>query len=337
MATARDWRQMRPADGPHPAGVDDIDELNTVFSDAFSERYRKDGLVGVRVPFLNPAIWRYAIEDATPGPGATASERGSGAMLWRGAKGEVIAFNIVHGSGTEGWMGPLAVRPDLQGAGIGKEVVRAGLDWLRARSARVIGLETMPRTMDNIGFYSALGFVPRGLTVTVTLEATTAERSPATLRTLPARDRDAMVEACRALVAAKVPGLDFSRELLLTAALDLGDTVLLTDAAGGRLRGFALCHTVPLVEGRVREEVRVLKLVLDRDEDLEPMLRRLSDFARRAGTRRYAIRMQAGYPAHYARLVQIGARVRWTDLRMTLVGHEETVPATGIVLSNWEI
>jgi hypothetical protein len=29
--------------------------------------------------------------------------------------------------------------------------------------------------------------------------------------------------------------------------------------------------------------------------------------------------------------------VRWSDLRMTLEGYAEVVPATGIVLSNWEI
>src|SRR5205085_54747 len=84
--------------------------------------------------------------------------RADGAMLWRNDRGDVAAFNIAHLSGTEGWMGPLAVRPELQGHGLGKEIVRAGVTWLRERGARVIGLETMPRTMDNIGFYSSLGF-----------------------------------------------------------------------------------------------------------------------------------------------------------------------------------
>jgi GNAT superfamily N-acetyltransferase len=324
MASARDWHQMRRADGPLPVRTADIPELNQVFSDAFSERYRKDGLVGVRVPFLNPAIWQYAIADA-----------GDGAMLWRGERGDVIAFNIAHASGSEGWMGPLAVRTDLQGSGIGKEIVRAGLEWLDARAVRVVGLETMPRTMDNIGFYAGLGFVPRALTITLTMEAAVAERGTVMLSRLPSGERDAALAACGALVAAKVPGLDFTREIELTARLDLGDTVLLTE--GDRVRGFALCHTAPLVEGRQREEVRVLKMVLDRDEDLEPMTRRLSDFARRHATRRFAIRMQGEYPAAFARLAAMGARVRWTDLRMTLTGREEVTSRTGLVLSNWEI
>ena len=122
---------------PERADPLDVAELNTVFADAFTERYRKDGMMGVRVPQLNPAIWRYAIEDA-----------GEGAMQWRNERGDIVAFNIAHRSGTEGWMGPLAVRPDAQGRGLGKRVVNAGIAWLQSRGARVVGLETMPRTME---------------------------------------------------------------------------------------------------------------------------------------------------------------------------------------------
>ena len=64
---------------------------------------------------------------------------------------------MVHRSGTEGWMGPLAVRPDRQGEGLGRQIVQAGIEWLRGQGATTIGLETMPRTVDNIGFYSRLG------------------------------------------------------------------------------------------------------------------------------------------------------------------------------------
>ena len=52
MATSRSWRQ-HSIDGPYRAQTDEIDELNQIFSDSFTERYRRDGMVGVRVPFLN--------------------------------------------------------------------------------------------------------------------------------------------------------------------------------------------------------------------------------------------------------------------------------------------
>ena len=324
MATMRTWRAGHQADGPYPARLEDIAALNQVFSDAFTERYRRDGMVGVRVPNLNPQVWRYAIEDAA-----------AGAMVWRDGRGEIAAFNMVHRSGVEGWMGPLAVRTEYQGGGTGKEVVEQGIAWLKREGARVIGLETMPRTMDNIGFYSRLGFAPGRLTITLTLEACSAERPGELLGRLSARERGEETVAARELLETLSPGYDFTREIELTHALSLGDTLMLRDR--GALVGYALCHTAPLVEGRVREELRVLKMVLASDADAEPMMRALADYARRSGTRRVAIRVQGEYTAAYRALVGRGARVRWTDLRMTVDGFPEPVAGEGLVLSNWEI
>ena len=319
----------RLASGPFPILAENIAELNDVFSTAFTERYRRDGMVGVRVPSLNPVIWRYAIEDATDG---------GEAMLWRGARDDIVAFNVVHRSGVEGWMGPLAVRPDWQGGDLGKEIVRSGTRLLATRGARVIGLETMPRTMDNIGFYSRLGFIPGRLTITLTIdahEASAAGRKLRTLGALSATAREDAVEAARSLTHALIPGYDFTREMRLTHELSVGDTLVLEE--GGRIVGFAVFHTAPLVDGRPREELRVLKLVLDDETRIESLADGLADVARRSGARRVAIRMQGEYIEAYRRLIALGARVRWTDLRMYVSDYEETRAAHGIVLSNWEI
>ena len=326
MAIVRNWRPQPRIEGPFRARAEDIPALNAVFSDAFTERYRRDGMVGVRVPNLNPKVWHYAIDDAD-----------DGAMVWRdgGARGEIVAFNMVHHSDVEGWMGPLVVRTDLQGHGAGKEVVERGIAWLRERGARVIGLETMPRTMDNIGFYSGLGFVPGRLTITLTLDAKSSEVPVELLGRTSAQEREEEMIAVRALVTRVAPGYDFTREIELTDSLALGDTLLLKQK--GQLVGFALCHTTPLVEGRTRDELRVLKLVLDHEERLEAALSALRDFAKRSGTRRVALRVQGEYDEIYQRMIRMGARVRWTDLRMALAGYQETRPAAGVLMSNWEI
>ena len=323
-ASSRTYRTARPVEGPIVATVQDIPQLNEVFTEAFTERYRKDGMTGVRVPPLNPSIWQYAIEDA-----------GDGALCWRDDRGRIVAFNMVHHSGTEGWMGPLCVRPDQQGAGLGKIIVQAGLRWLRLQEAKVIGLETMPRTMDNIGFYANLGFVPGHLTTTLTLDAMSGERAPRLLSQLSADDRAHAMQACAALTQRLVAGYDFTREIELTYRLGLGDTLLLGPAHAPQ--GFALCHTVPLVEGRVRDELRVLKMVLGRRAELPPMIGALRDFARRSGTRRLAIRLQGDYADAFRTLIALGARVRWTDLRMSAYGWNEIPPSEGMILSNWEI
>ena len=67
-------------------------------------------------------------------------------------------------------MGPLAVRPALPGRRRGDQSCAPASAWLRRRGARTLGLETMPRTVENIGFYSRLGFVPGHLTVTLVRE-----------------------------------------------------------------------------------------------------------------------------------------------------------------------
>jgi len=310
--------------GPFPIRPDDLPALNVLFSDAFSERYRRDGMVGVRVPFLNPAVWRYAIRDAA-----------DGAMVWRGEHGEIAAFNMVHRSGIEGWMGPLAVRSEQQGLGAGKEIVRRGVEWLKVHGATVIGLETMPRTMDNIGFYSGMGFLPGRLTLTSTVDATFADRPAALFRRLNSRDKDDALARCRDLAGSLLAGYDHTREIQLTDELALGDTLLLQ--RGDDIIGYALCHTTPLVEGRSREDLRVLKLALLDLSAFDEMVRLLSDYARRSGTRRVSIRVQGEYEPCYQRLVSMRARVRWSDLRMTLNGFPERRAERGVLLSNWEI
>ena len=58
------WRPDRSVRGPDRPTLRDIESLNRVFADAFTDRYSRDGLVGVRVPQLNNLVWRYALEDA---------------------------------------------------------------------------------------------------------------------------------------------------------------------------------------------------------------------------------------------------------------------------------
>jgi GNAT superfamily N-acetyltransferase len=311
-------------DGPFPMTAGDIPEVNRVFSEAFTDRYHRDGLVGVRVPNLSQAVWRYAIADAD-----------GGAMLWRSAQGRVAAFNVAHHSGAEGWMGPLAVATAFQGAGSGKTIVRTAVEWLKNRGARVIGLETMPRTMDNIGFYSSMGFDPGPLTITVSIDAQPSERPLLHFSRLSASDQDAYLGECRKLVDSMIGGYDFQREILLTQDLHVGETVLLVNRH--RLLGYAVCHSAPLVEGRARDEIRVLKLVCASSEHTPQLLHGIADLARRSGARRVSVRAQGNYLHCYRTLISMGGRVRWTDLRMTAPGFPEQHAGDGVVLSNWEI
>lgn len=318
------WRPDRSIRGPFRPSLRDIDALNRVFADAFTDRYARDGLVGVRVPHLNPVIWRYALEDA-----------GDGAMVWRDAEGHMLGFNMVHRSGSEGWMGPLAVRPDRQSEGIGSAMVRAGIDWLLSEGARTVGLETMPRTVDNIGFYSRLGLVPGPLTITLVQEVGRRTVGDGDRLSRAGLSQAMRIEECRVLTDRLLPGVDFTREILLTAELAVGDTNLLYE--GDRLVAYALWHATPLAAGRPKDELRVLKVVAEDLKAFDRVLEGVQAAAAAERVRRTAIRCQADFPEVYLRLIAAGYRVHWTDLRMFLHDRPQRIPNQGVVMSNWEI
>jgi putative acetyltransferase len=309
--------------GPVQATVGDIDELNRVFSEAFTDRYHRDGLKGIQVPQLNPEVWGFALASAQ-----------TGAMIWREPTGGLAAFNIVHLSGVEGWMGPLAVRPPFQGLGLGSRIVTEGLQWLRSHGATQIGLETMPRTVDNIGFYAGLGFHPGHLTLTM-IGSPGPSSGHFLVRALSAGGErfPILVEECRQLIDGLAPGVDYSRELHLTQEHGLGDTTVLYEK--GRCRAFAVWHTVPLARGG-EEELRVLKLVADGFDSFEAVLSGVGMGRGRSGRGRVSVRCQTAFPEAYSALVRLGFRIHWTDLRM-LYGETPERSERGIVFSNWEI
>ncbi|HEY9518821.1 MAG TPA: GNAT family N-acetyltransferase [Gemmatimonadales bacterium] len=311
-----------PLRAPERAEPSDIERINRIFSEAFTDRYQRDGLAGVRVPPLNPAIWRFALASA-----------GDGALVWRDASKGLVAFNMVHCSGTEGWMGPLAVRPDRQGEGVGRAIVEAGIARLAGLGARIIGLETMPRTIENIGFYSGLRFRPGHLTVSMGRDLA----GPGTTPALRLSDADPArgTRECRSLTEAVAQGRDFSREIALTLEHRLGDVTLLAEQE--KVIGFALWHTAPLAEGRSADELRVLKLVARDLAVFRRLLAALECHAWEGGARRITLRCQTAFQSAYGALVDAGYRVHWTDLRMTLEGKGEGPPGEAVVFSNWEI
>jgi hypothetical protein len=143
------------------------------------------------------------------------------------------------------------------------------------------------------------------------------------------------VEECRRLTDELAPGVDFTREIVLTRELGIGDTTLLRDA--GELLGFALWHSTPLAAGRAKDEVRVLKLVARSLGAFDALLDALHGTAAGERVGRIAIRCQTDYAEAYLRLVAAGYRVHWTDLRMVLLDYPQPQAQQGIVLSNWEI
>jgi len=217
--------------------------------------------------------------------------------------------------------------------------VESAAEWLKEQRVTTLGLETMPRTVENIGFYSRLGFVPGHLTVTLTGEMMAGVKGIrprfTRLSELRAAEQAEILTRCRERLQRSAPGYDYTRELELTAELGIGDTVILE---ADHVQGFALWHSAPLADSRPSEELRVLKLFADGPESFSRLVAVLETKAAKLRIRRVAIRCQTLYAAAYGELIERGYRVRWTDLRMTLEGYpERVVPEGEVLFSNWEI
>lgn len=310
--------------GPYPATVADIDGLNAVFRRSFTQRYHKDGLVGVTVPNLTRKTWEFALQDTS-----------GGTVLWRGENNEPVAFIMARNSGKEGWIGPGGILPEYQGSGRGVTLIQTATDCVKSRHVRIIGLETMPRAVDVIGLYSSLGYVLERPAVTVTIRSAPAADAVYRLNTLPARDRDEVIAQCSMLVSELAPGYDYTREITLTHSLGVGDTIVLERV--GTVHAFAICHTTPVLEGHATEEVRVLKLVARTVDDADALVTSLTGFAYSLGMPRVAIKLQGEYVELYRTMIARGARFQRTDMRMSYGGVVDAQRGAGIVLSSWEI
>ncbi len=235
-------------------------------------------------------------------------------------------------------MGPLAVRSSLQASGVGRTIVQAAVDWLRDEGVTTIGLETMPRTVDNIGFYSRLGFLPRHLTVTMTNSVRPGDPGDGFSRLSPLSEDDQrhLLQRCRLRLGRSAAGYDLTREFEITVRLRIGDAIVLQDA--NEVRAFALWHSAPLADERSVEELRVLKLFADSEDAFSRLLVGVEQSASSVGLPKVSFRCQTAYAKAFGVLVQRGYRVRWTDLRMTMAEFPEAeIPTDEVLYSNWEI
>jgi predicted N-acetyltransferase YhbS len=159
-------------------------------------------------------------------------------------EGEVAGSALAMRWGSVGIFGPLSVRPDLQGRGLGSALLEAALERMAAWDLQHAGLFTWSDSPGHLALYRAGGFWPRFLSLLMAKPlAAEAAGDAQTVAGLPASEREAAAAACAELSGAVRDGLDLSREVLGLAEHGFGDTVLLE--RDGALDGFAACHTGP--------------------------------------------------------------------------------------------
>lgn len=88
---------------------------------------------------------------------ARALENSASAVLVARSGGALAGAAMVGFDGHRGWVYYLAVAPDRRGSGLGKALMAAAEQWLRARGAPKLQLMVRADNDAALGFYAALG------------------------------------------------------------------------------------------------------------------------------------------------------------------------------------
>ncbi|MBM4079230.1 MAG: GNAT family N-acetyltransferase [Planctomycetes bacterium] len=72
--------------------------------------------------------------------------------------GEIVGFSFCHARGKRGFIGPLGVKTERQGAGIGKKLVAESLAYFAAKGCELVGLDTFPSNPAAVSLYMKAGF-----------------------------------------------------------------------------------------------------------------------------------------------------------------------------------
>jgi len=255
--------------------------------------------------------------------------------------GRVIGFIFSRTWGSVGWFGTFAVLPDYQGTGLGKRLVTASADYLKQRPDRVIGLETMPESAYNLGFYLRQGFEGRFLSLQLVkaLEAAGAQREDV-LRwsRLEAAERDVALAQLRGITDRIRPGLDYSKEVLATQRNGSGDTLFLM--ADGRMVGACVVLLVGKREGEDADEATAHVSVLDPGETsvetLGALLSAAESLAADDGKRSMMVPVNTRHVRAVRWLLQLSYRVKRARVCMVLAGTDAGPETDGLVdLSLW--
>jgi GNAT superfamily N-acetyltransferase len=155
--------------------------------------------------------------------------------------GKLVGSNFATNRGSVGFFGPLTIHPDHWNSGIGKRLMEPIVNIFSQWGTTHDGLFTFAQSAKHVGLYQRFGFWPRYLTPIMTLAVTQPEEpSNRLFSALSPAEREATLKACNELTNEIYPGMSATSELRGVFDQNLGDTILLGDAA--KLDGFAICH-----------------------------------------------------------------------------------------------
>ncbi len=313
---------------------EDISEVNQLLTAAFSQGRKEDGYAETRVPLCNPHMLAMYLS-ASP-EGCFAFEEG----------GEIAAVSFSHIWGNTGWLGPIAVKPQYRGKKFGREITEHSIQYLKNMKCRTIGLETMPRSYHNLGFYIKLGFHPGPLTYEASKFTPAAaaqpdiasadERGLRCMQYRESRKRSFLVKA-RAVADRASPGTDYSQFITSTERYSFGESMLF-EAESGPV-ALAVAHTAAysLIEKKKLYRVCLLIVVGENAEDhFKRIVALLEQRTHQSACAQIFFRLPARHRRESRYLLEHRYKIVHSDLRMTLDGYPEVNAPETIHFNRWE-
>jgi GNAT superfamily N-acetyltransferase len=242
--------------------------------------------------------------------------------------GEEVGFIFSRTWGGVGWFGTFGVLPEHQGRGVGKQLIAASLEYLRRDSRRVIGLETMPESPDNLGLYLKQGFEARFLTIQMNkaVENPSTSADPLLLWSQTSEEDhqrwlDDLVEAADRIT----PQMDYTKEILSTARCDLGETLILTEDKAAV--GMGIVWLSSSREGMHEDEAIVQVMMIHPDhttkERMQTLLDAAESLAYARGKRKLVLAANAQHHWALSRLFDFGYNADRAMVRMVLKGTDK--------------
>jgi ribosomal protein S18 acetylase RimI-like enzyme len=243
--------------------------------------------------------------------------------------------------GSVGWFGTFAVLPTYQGRGIGQQLIAASMGYLQRRGCRLIGLETMPESPNNVGLYMRQGFACRFLTLALVkpLGRPAAETLPVSRwSTAAPATQSRWLAELRQAGDAIYPGLDYTKEVDAPVRCGMGEALVLT--VEGKAVGVSSVWLASHRQGMGEDQGSVQALFLHPAhtdaESFRALLAATENVAQAQDKVRLALPVNTVYAWAAEQLLRWDYRIERTMVRMVRQGMDDRVPDGPVVeLSRW--
>lgn len=197
--------------------------------------------------------------------------------------GKVIGFNFIHIWGSFAWFGPLGVHPEYKNKGIGKVLVKETIKILKEDyKVSTIGLNTMPESQYNVGFYMSLGFTPLKLSLSLKKQLDHLITSePIALKKYDVKEINIIEEMnylevkedLNIMSSKIIDNFDLTSELKLIKDKAFGTILKLEE--NNKTRGIIICYTKSIREGYLKNlqiKLAIIDSTIDYKEAIDAII-----------------------------------------------------------------